>query len=183
MANLCTLSLAITQGTKHSTFQFSNTLSKTINPVKLTHSGSVSALQPLSNGLLLLTKSSYTSPNDLFLLGGLDALEANADSINLLEEEQMTHFTESALKEKNLSPAEEFWFKGADDVDVQGWIVKPPGWNKKQRKEWPIALHIHGGEFCASLFTSSLLRLTGPKVRIPRSSAMNQFSTFGSMRG
>ncbi|KAK7473162.1 Dipeptidyl-peptidase 5, variant 2 [Stygiomarasmius scandens] len=124
----------------------SNTLSKTINPVKLTHSGSVSALQPLSNGRLLLTKSSYTSPNDLFLLRGLDALEANADSVNLLEkEEQMTYFTESALKEENLGPAEEFWFKGADDVDVQGWIVKPPGWNKEQRRKWPIALHIHGG--------------------------------------
>ncbi|KAK7473147.1 Dipeptidyl-peptidase 5 [Stygiomarasmius scandens] len=122
------------------------TSSKPTTPVKLTRSDSVSGLQPLPDGRLLLTKSSYTSPNDLFLLRGFDALEANPDTKAFVaREERVTHFTESALSRKKLSPAEAFWFKGADDVDVQGWVVKPPGWKKEQRKKWPVALLIHGG--------------------------------------
>ncbi|THU96790.1 hypothetical protein K435DRAFT_778448, partial [Dendrothele bispora CBS 962.96] len=118
---------------------------KPTKPLTLTRTGSVSRLQPLPNGRLLLTKSSYSSPNDLFVLRGLEAIEANFDAMSSLKEEQVTHFTESALKGKNLSPGEAFWFKGVNNVDVQGWIVKPPGWKKEQRKKWPIALLIHGG--------------------------------------
>ena len=60
--------------------------------------------------------------------------------------ERITHFSESELKHKELSPGEEFWFKGAADKDVQGWIVKPKGWKAGEKKKWPVILFIHGGE-------------------------------------
>ncbi|KAF5357378.1 hypothetical protein D9758_005869 [Tetrapyrgos nigripes] len=115
-------------------------------PLVLTHGiGSVDGLQSLPNGRLLFTKSSYTSPNDLYILSGLQGVQTHLDSAFLTSEKQITHFTESDLRGKNLSPGEQFWFKGADDLDVQGWVIKPPGWEKEQRKKWPVMLQIHGG--------------------------------------
>ena len=59
--------------------------------------------------------------------------------------EQITRFTENSLKGKDLSAGEEFWFKGADDKNVQGWVLKPKGWKAGEKKKWPVALLIHGG--------------------------------------
>jgi hypothetical protein len=42
-------------------------------PVALTHTHAASGAQPLPNGRVLFTQSSHASPNDVFLLSGLDA--------------------------------------------------------------------------------------------------------------
>ena len=46
-----------------------------------------------------------------------------------------------------MAEGEEFWFKGALDRNVQGWISKPKGSRKGGEKAWPVALLIHGGEY------------------------------------
>jgi dipeptidyl aminopeptidase/acylaminoacyl peptidase len=38
---------------------------------------------------------------------------------------------------------EELWFKSKDGLDVQGWLVKPAGF--EQGKKYPMVLWIHGG--------------------------------------
>ena len=38
---------------------------------------------------------------------------------------------------------EEVWFQGPDDNDLQGWILKPPGFDST--KTYPSILEIHGG--------------------------------------
>ena len=60
---------------------------------------------------------------------------------------QITNFTSADLANKHLAEGEEFWFKGALDRDVQGWIFKPKGFEKGTEKAWPVALLIHGGEY------------------------------------
>lgn len=118
-------------------------------PVELTSSGASSDIQPLSNGRLLFTQSSFTSPNDVFLLRGLEQLEEELDGQHAAvyrgQAEQITRFTEETLKDKHLSEGEDFWFKGAEGKDVQGWILKPKGWKAGEKKKWPVLLLIHGG--------------------------------------
>ena len=47
------------------------------------------------------------------------------------------------LQEVELGSVEEIWFKGRDNNDLQGWMLKPPGFDSAQR--YPSILEIHGG--------------------------------------
>jgi dipeptidyl aminopeptidase/acylaminoacyl peptidase len=125
-------------------------LLKYTTPVALTQYRSASSLQPLFSGGLIFTQSSFTSPNDVFIIRDLKRFEAEvlqSDDIVPFkgEIEQVTRLTESALKGKVLSEGEEFWFKGANGRDVQGWVLKPGGLKDGDKKKWPIVLLIHGG--------------------------------------
>jgi dipeptidyl aminopeptidase/acylaminoacyl peptidase len=57
--------------------------------------------------------------------------------------QKLTAFNEDWLKQLNLGTIEEVWFKGPDNNDLQGWILKPPGFNPDQK--YPSILEIHGG--------------------------------------
>ena len=123
---------------------------KYATPVALTRSRAASGIQTLFTGRLLFTQSSFTSPNDVFIIRGLKRWEAdieqNENPVPFTGQvEQITRFTENSLKGKDLSAGEEFWFKGADDKNVQGWVLKPKGWKAGEKKKWPVALLIHGG--------------------------------------
>jgi len=56
---------------------------------------------------------------------------------------QLSHINENLLQTIDLGEVEEVWFKGASDNDLQGWILKPPGFDKSQK--YPSILAIHGG--------------------------------------
>ncbi|MEM7345895.1 MAG: S9 family peptidase [Chloroflexota bacterium] len=56
---------------------------------------------------------------------------------------QLTRFNQSFLRTRTLSDIEEVWFKGPDNNDLQGWIIKPP--NFDERQTYPSILEIHGG--------------------------------------
>ncbi len=56
---------------------------------------------------------------------------------------KLTQVNENLLQTINLGKIEEVWFKGAAGNDLQGWILKPPGFNKN--KKYPSILEIHGG--------------------------------------
>ncbi len=43
----------------------------------------------------------------------------------------------------DMSPLESFWFKGANDDEVQGFLVKPPNFDAS--KKYPVKFLIHGG--------------------------------------
>ncbi len=56
---------------------------------------------------------------------------------------QLTHFNESWFAHLDLGELEEQWFKGSDGNDLQGWILKPPGFDPNNK--YPSILEIHGG--------------------------------------
>jgi dipeptidyl aminopeptidase/acylaminoacyl peptidase len=56
---------------------------------------------------------------------------------------QLTHINEKILAKINLGEIEEVWFKGPDNNDLQGWILKPPGFDPSQK--YPSIMEIHGG--------------------------------------
>jgi dipeptidyl aminopeptidase/acylaminoacyl peptidase len=123
---------------------------KFYTPVPLVKSGAASGIQTLPNGRLLFSRSSLTSPNDVYLIRDLKTFEDDIQASETTLEfkgkiEQVTRFTADALESKDLDQGEEFWFKGALDKDVQGWVLKPKGWSKDDKKKWPIVLLIHGG--------------------------------------
>ncbi|KAG5635586.1 hypothetical protein H0H81_010732 [Sphagnurus paluster] len=119
-------------------------------PIALTKGKAASGIQPLFTGRLLFSQSSLTSPNDVFVIRDLQRLEASMLSNEepsdfQVRVEQVTRITEETFKNKNLTPGESFYFKGAEEKDVQGWAVKPPGWKAGENKKWPVILLIHGG--------------------------------------
>jgi dipeptidyl aminopeptidase/acylaminoacyl peptidase len=55
----------------------------------------------------------------------------------------LTKLNGDLLAELDLGQVEEVWFKGPAGNDLQGWIVKPPGFDPAQ--SYPSILEIHGG--------------------------------------
>jgi dipeptidyl aminopeptidase/acylaminoacyl peptidase len=55
----------------------------------------------------------------------------------------LTRINREVLDRIELGSIEEVWFKGSAKNDLQGWILKPPGFNP--RKKYPSILEIHGG--------------------------------------
>ncbi|KAI0670984.1 alpha/beta-hydrolase [Trametes maxima] len=108
------------------------------NPRALTTSGAASGIQPRSNGRLVFSRSSLTSPNEAFVLRGLD--ESGEPTVD-----QLTRIAVPGLKGKSLDEGKDFWFEGAEGKKVHGWIIKPPGFKEGEKKKWPILLLIHGG--------------------------------------
>jgi len=58
-------------------------------------------------------------------------------------ERVLTKVNSNWFKKKTFGDLEEVWFKGSDKNDIQGWILKPPGF--KKGKKYPSIMEIHGG--------------------------------------
>ncbi|KAF9533220.1 Alpha/Beta hydrolase protein [Crepidotus variabilis] len=122
-------------------------------PVALTNDKAASGLQALPNGRILFSQSSLTSPNNAYVVNGLEKLQEKILTQQEGQEalkpeaiaEKVTAFAEEELSGKHLSEGEEFWFRGADGKHVQGWTLKPKGWKEGQKKQHPGLLLIHGG--------------------------------------
>jgi len=55
----------------------------------------------------------------------------------------LTRLNRDLLDRIDLGQVEEAWIKGPDGNDLQGWIIKPPGFDPA--KKYPSILEIHGG--------------------------------------
>ncbi len=55
----------------------------------------------------------------------------------------LTGVNAALLSSLSLDPLTSFYFKGAEDVDVQGFIVRPPNFDPS--KKYPVKFLIHGG--------------------------------------
>ena len=55
----------------------------------------------------------------------------------------LTAVNDDILSGKTLGDVEEIWYPTNDGMKIQGWIVKPPGFDPK--KKYPMMLTIHGG--------------------------------------
>ncbi len=59
------------------------------------------------------------------------------------KERQLTQLNRKLLDGIDLGKVEEVWFKGPDNNELQGWIIKPPGFDPS--KKYPSIMEIHGG--------------------------------------
>jgi len=99
---------------------------------------------------LVFTRMSISGPSEIYvahrLLSGL--LRCGAKGVDDLctDKEpawQLTHFNDALLSQVAMSPLEPFWFIGAHDDKVQGFLVKPP--NFDPGRKYPVKFLIHGG--------------------------------------
>jgi dipeptidyl aminopeptidase/acylaminoacyl peptidase len=97
-------------------------------------------LTPSSDGkTLLFTRMSIASPIEIHKV----SLPKKIDPYDLPKDEQLTHFNDVMLSQIAMSPLESFWFQGADNDKVQGFLVKPPNFDPS--KKYPVKFLIHGG--------------------------------------
>lgn len=60
-----------------------------------------------------------------------------------MQSKPVTQLNHALLKSIDLGDMECLWIKGPDGNDLQGWVLKPPGFDPNQK--YPSILEIHGG--------------------------------------
>ena len=80
--------------------------------------------------------TSMTRPTELFV--------ADIDGKN---ERRVTSFNDRLNAEIAWADAERFTFKSVGDVEIEGWLMKPHGY--QAGKKYPLTLYIHGGPHSA----------------------------------
>ncbi len=58
-------------------------------------------------------------------------------------ERKLTNLNETLWKQLQLADVERFSYKSADDWDIDGFVVKPIGW--QEGRKYPLILSVHGG--------------------------------------
>lgn len=76
--------------------------------------------------------TSVTQPTELYVAG--------ADGRN---ERKLTAFNDAINREIAWSDAERITYKSVGDVEIEGWLMKPFGYQSGRR--YPLVLYIHGG--------------------------------------
>ena len=88
-----------------------------------------------SNGNLAFTVTNARVPGDIAALTASGA-----------EPKVLTSVNADLLSQRTLGEVEEIWYESSKDGrKIQGWIVKPPGFDPS--KKYPLILEIHGGPF------------------------------------
>ena len=95
-----------------------------------------------SGDVLFFTRMSARAPNEIWRDD-----PASKDEIGTYSLESslkpVTHMNDALLSQIDMQPLESFTFKGANDEEVQGFMVKPPGFDPN--KKYPLKFLIHGG--------------------------------------
>ena len=83
------------------------------------------------------TKLVYTSTDVTHLA------EWYTSDINGQNEKKLTTFNDALQKEVQFMDAERFTYKSVDNLEIEGWLMKPYGY--QPGKKYPVVLYIHGG--------------------------------------
>lgn len=96
-----------------------------------THMLSVSSVS--DGGVVVGTRSDPHAPGDV----------VSVDLDNPGQLSRLTRVNDDVLADKRLGDVEEIWYTSTDNTRVQGWIVKPVGFDPTEK--YPLILNIHGG--------------------------------------
>ena len=81
---------------------------------------------------LVFTRLSVQAPSEVYKM---DLADKKA--------EELSHLNDATLAKIDMQPVESFWFAGAGGTKVQGFLLKPPRFNKDAK--YPVKFLIHGG--------------------------------------
>src|SRR5262249_40182114 len=84
------------------------------------------------SGKVVFTHHTAAAPAEVYV--------AAADRSGLT---RLTHHNDPLLSQLDLPKLEGFSFSGADQEEVHGWLLRPPGFDPK--KKYPVVFLIHGG--------------------------------------
>jgi dipeptidyl aminopeptidase/acylaminoacyl peptidase len=85
------------------------------------------------------TRMSITAPNEIWAIDFPKEMGMQQAS----PPKPLTHMNDALLSQIEMQPLESFTFKGANDEEAQGFMVKPPGFDPN--KKYPLKFLIHGG--------------------------------------
>ncbi len=85
------------------------------------------------NGNFAATLSSYHQPGDIWTF----------NLQNPARMHRLTQVNDDVLTGITMGEVEEIWYKSTGDLDIQGWIIKPPDFDPSRK--YPLILAIHGG--------------------------------------
>jgi dipeptidyl aminopeptidase/acylaminoacyl peptidase len=116
---------------------------------ELGYRGVLNDLHPLTDGKTILVSAMRVErPSEVVKLVytwdyeteiGYDIVTNNTDTNSA----QITHLNDALLAQLDLPKLEDFWFKAADKTDLQGFLIRPPGFDAA--KKYPVKFLIHGG--------------------------------------
>jgi dipeptidyl aminopeptidase/acylaminoacyl peptidase len=106
---------------------------------------------------LVFTRMSIRAPNEVYKAdvgsyqGGMVAakIEPNGSISNrrtskgYYKSEQLSHMNDAVLSNVTMITADPFWFAGDGGTQVQGFLLRPPDFDKS--KKYPVKFLIHGG--------------------------------------
>jgi len=96
---------------------------------------------------LFYSKNTIAAPNEIRRVDLLPLEGISAEFGSSLKPPQIdfpvTHMNDALLSQIDMQSLESFMFKGANDEEVQGFMVKPPGFDPN--KKYPLKFLIHGG--------------------------------------
>ena len=101
-------------------------------------------VEQVTEGKMNVGSFSIDDSGEVFAFNASDAVTPS--ELWVKDEEgakKRTDMNKDLLKKLRLSEPEEFWFTASDGVEVQGWIVKPQGF--QEGVKYPTLIEIHGG--------------------------------------
>jgi len=117
--------------------------------LQLTRDGEYSQLLPTASGqYLIAARMTVSSPARIVALDinvpthGKEKADGLATAA-IAPEVPLTHFNDATLAQLDLPRMTSFWFRGAQGTRVQGFLIKPPGFDPA--KTYPLMFLIHGG--------------------------------------
>jgi dipeptidyl aminopeptidase/acylaminoacyl peptidase len=110
--------------------------------------GAFSGLHPLANGnSLLALQMSVQKPNEVVRFSFHGSVRecpgAGCAAIFRTTSVPVTHLNDALLAQLDLPQQESFWFTAADGARLQGFLIRPPGFDPAQK--YPVKFLIHGG--------------------------------------
>ncbi len=86
-----------------------------------------------AKGALYFSRDSISAPSEIWRL----------DTTGTNTPKAVTHMNDALVSQIEMQPPETFTFKGAHSDEVQGFLVKPPGFDPN--KKYPLKFLLHGG--------------------------------------
>lgn len=90
------------------------------------------------NGRAAAVRASYQAPPDIVRIG----VASNPGAVT-----QLTHVNDELLSRVKLGDVERLRYRSSGGSQVDGWMVKPPGFDRSKR--YPLIMEIHGGPHAA----------------------------------
>ena len=116
------------------------------NQLRLTRSGEYADLHVTSDGKHLVAgKMMVRMPGEIYMLSLTSTQAKTSGSFGevRLVERQLSHLNDSVSSQIDLPAIDSFWFPSVGHVRVQGFLIRPPGFDAS--KKYPVKFLIHGG--------------------------------------
>lgn len=124
--------------------------------VELATHGELADLHPIADKrLLVASRRTAEMPSEVVLVhldqtafpSIRDAQLGFSPSMKYLSNEravdQVTHLNDALLAQLDLPKMESFWFSAKDGTKLEGFLIRPPGFDAA--KKYPVKFLIHGG--------------------------------------